>query len=403
MSKWMCVCVVLACSLSYAQTDFLDEQFEVNRTNDILYGTGAVQAPAPGEIDLLLDLYEPTGAGVPPLKPGFVIIHGRGSDKGSGKFVSWARDYAKRGYVCVSINYRIEEDDPPTPGDDQRERNVNAAVEDAVKAIAWLKANAAPLGIDPTRIAVGGNSFGGVTSLFTGFLELGPTAEVQVVVSYAAAMSDENNEGRESEIDAGDPPLILIYGDRDNLVPFSRSEDVGTAAAAAGIPYELHLMEGVGHTGVYNERKSFILPDGDTPFEKIEAFLYTQLELATIGSPDANTISINAAPGPIEEGDFITLTAPNGSDYQWVKDGEILLEAPPRVTGANDQTLVFDRVQVADSGIYRVDYDDGTKAVVSSEPLVLNVQPAAELPATGLLGISLLAALVAAGGVLRRH
>ena len=106
------LCSLLLGGPALAQTDFLDEQFEVNRTNDIVYGTGAVQAPAPGEIDLLLDLYEPTGAGVPPLKPGFVIIHGRGSDKGNGKFVSWATDYAKRGYVCVSINYRIGEDDP---------------------------------------------------------------------------------------------------------------------------------------------------------------------------------------------------------------------------------------------------------------------------------------------------
>ncbi len=292
--KCLCVPALFVCSVSFAQTDFLDEQFDVNRTNDILYGTGVVQAPAPGEIDLLLDLYEPTGPGVPPLKPGFVIIHGRGSDKGSGKFVSWATDYAKRGYVCVSINYRVEEDDPPTPGDDQRERNVNAAVEDAVKAIGWLRANAATLGVDPTRIAIGGNSFGGVTSLFTGFLELGPTAEVQVVVSYAAAMSDDNNEGMESEIDADDPPVILINGDNDNLVPLSRAVDVADAAAAAGIPYEFHLMEGVGHTGVYNERKTFILPDGETPFEKIEAFLYTHLELAAIGQ----TNGMDAFPEP---------------------------------------------------------------------------------------------------------
>jgi len=283
--KCLCVSLLLACSVSFAQTLFLDEQFDFNRTNDIVYATGAVRFPTPGDKDLLLDLYEPTGAGVPPLKPGFVIIHGSGSDKASGKFVSWASDYAKRGYVCVSINYREQEDDPPTPGDDQQERNVNASVEDAANAIAWLKANAATLGVDPTRIAVGGNSAGAVASLFVGFRELGPTAEVQAVVSYAGAMSNDTHEGHESEIDASDPPVILINSDEDWRAPYSRAVDVANAAAAAGIPYELHLMEGVGHPGVYNQRKTYILPDGDTPFEKIEAFVYTHLQLATIGDP----------------------------------------------------------------------------------------------------------------------
>ncbi len=403
MSKWLCLSCVLVCSVAHAQTVFIDEQFDVNRTNDIVYGTGPVQAPAPGEVDLLLDLYEPTGVGVPPLKPGFVIIHGSGSDKGSGKFVSWATDYAKRGYVCVSINYRVEEDDPPTPGDDQQERNVNASVEDAAKAIAWLKANATTLGVDPTRIAVGGNSAGAVASLFTGFLELGPTAEVQAVVSYAGAMSNNTNEGNESEIDAGDPPVILINSDTDSLAPYSRAVDVANAAAVAGIPYELHLMEGVSHPGVYNERKTYILPDGDTPFEKVETFLYAQLELATIGQSNPDTISINADPRFIRAGDFITLTAPDGSLFQWVKDGAPIADAPPRVTGANAQTLTFATIRVSDSGTYRVDYEDGAKALVSSAPLVISVQATAGLPATGVLGTAVLSGLVAALGLLRKR
>jgi hypothetical protein len=128
-----------------------------------------------------------------------------------------------------------------------------------------------------------------VASLFTGFRELGPTAEVQAVVSYAGAMSNDTYEGNESEIDASDPPVILINSDEDWLAPYSRAVDVATAAAAAGIPYELHLMEGVGHAAVYNQRKTFILPDGDTPFEKVEAFVYTHLDLATIGDPPADT------------------------------------------------------------------------------------------------------------------
>ncbi len=279
--KWLCVSFLLVSSVSFAQADFLDPQYGVRVTKDIVYATGAVRSPAPGSIDLLLDVYEPTGAGVPPTKPGFVTIHGGGFETGKKSAMSGlCTEYAKRGYVCISINYRLEGDDPPTPGGTELERAVNAAVEDAANAVAWLKTNAATYGIDPSRIAVGGNSAGAGTSLFLGFRELGPAAAVQAVVSFAGAMY-----GYEWEIDAGDPPVILIHGENDTIVPYPLAVLVANAAAAVGLPYELHILTGVRHAGAFRERNSYILPDGDTPGEKLQAFLYTHLRLAIIGKP----------------------------------------------------------------------------------------------------------------------
>lgn len=281
--RWFYVSCFLACSVSSAQTDFLDPQFGVSVTSDIVYATGAVRSPAPGSIDLLLDVYEPTGAGVPPTKPGFVTIHGGGYENGDkSQMRHLCTEYAERGYVCVSINYRLMGDDPPTPGDTELERAVNAAVEDAANAVIWLKANAAAYGIDPSRIAIGGNSAGAGASLFLGFRELGPAAAVQAVVSFAGAMY-----GHEWEIGAGDPPVILIHGEEDTTVPYFLAVLVANAATAAGVPNELYILTGVRHAGAFRERNSHMLPDGDTPGEKLQAFLYTHLRLATIGKPPA--------------------------------------------------------------------------------------------------------------------
>jgi acetyl esterase/lipase len=283
LMRWFYVSCFLVCSVSSAQTDFLDPQFGVSVTKDIVYATGAVRSPAPGSIDLLLDVYEPTGAGVPPTKPGFVTIHGGGFTSGDkSKMSGLCTEYAERGYVCVSINYRLMGDDPPTPGDSEYERAVNAAVEDAAKAVIWLKANAATYGIDPSRIAIGGNSAGAATSLFVGFRELGPALEVQAIVSFAGALF-----GYEFEIDPRDPPVILIHGESDTLVPYFLAEWVANAAAAAGVPNELHILTGVPHAGAYRERNRYILPTFETPNERIQAFLHTHLRLATIGKPPA--------------------------------------------------------------------------------------------------------------------
>lgn len=78
-------------------------------TPDVVYGAGKVGKPEPGEKKLLLDLYEPTGQGVPKLKPAFVAIHGGGWVQGDKRTpnenkAKLARELAGRGYVAVSIN-----------------------------------------------------------------------------------------------------------------------------------------------------------------------------------------------------------------------------------------------------------------------------------------------------------
>lgn len=107
--------------------------------------------PGPqGAPDVPVLIYRPTGAKAP--LPALLHIHGGGYVLGlaAGSGPANVRTAAEVGCVVVSVDYRLA---PETvaPG----------AVEDCYAALGWLYAAADGLGVDRSRIAVGGESAGG--------------------------------------------------------------------------------------------------------------------------------------------------------------------------------------------------------------------------------------------------
>jgi acetyl esterase/lipase len=179
--------VVILLSLgprSHAQDLFLEDYFASRETLDVQYGEAPIRSPSPGMKALLLDLFEPEGLGVPPRLPAFVLVHGGsfllGDKDRFSSVIPIAPSFTRRGYVVVAINYRKFNDDPsavptfdPTGhlgdlqlyagrdsypagffSDDVAEngqsgeenaaqyvRSVQAAIEDAGAAVAWLREN----------------------------------------------------------------------------------------------------------------------------------------------------------------------------------------------------------------------------------------------------------------------
>jgi acetyl esterase len=86
------------------------------------------------------------------LLPCLLFLHGGGWVLGSLETHDWVcRRLAKESGGCVlSADYRLAPEHP-----------YPAAVEDALAALRWLAAEARALGIDATRIALGGDSAGG--------------------------------------------------------------------------------------------------------------------------------------------------------------------------------------------------------------------------------------------------
>jgi len=259
---------------------FLDEQYPIQVDAGIVYATGAVRSPVVGDKDLLLDLYRPVGPDAPSLRPALVVVHASfaNGSRTRPNEVAFASAYARRGYVSVSIDFREPADDPPTehlaitPSDPTSVAAAAARV-DAARAVDWVRSNAAVYGIDPDRIAIGGHSAGGITSLGVAYRGAGEDgAVVQAVFSMSGGLY-----GTESFIEAGDPPLILLHGTADPTVPFSHAEAIVSRAAAVGLPYEFYPLNGVGHQ-LYPELGRVV--DGSTLERRIVDFMYRHLQLA---------------------------------------------------------------------------------------------------------------------------
>jgi acetyl esterase/lipase len=83
-----------------------------------------------------------------------VLVHGGGGFLGDrGEVHAWQDFYARSGYITLSADYFIFNDDTPPPVYPQPESDVKAAVQ-------YVRRNAAELGVDPERIVVDGFSAG---------------------------------------------------------------------------------------------------------------------------------------------------------------------------------------------------------------------------------------------------
>jgi acetyl esterase len=149
---------------------------------------------------------------VPPNLPGgtppplLVYYHGGGwvigsleTHDGVCRFLAEAA-----GVAVLSVDYRLAPEHP-----------FPAAIEDAWDAFAWAAENAATLGVDPTRIAVGGDSAGGnmagVVSLRARD-EQGPTPAMQLLI-YPVTDSADDPRSRNLFADG----FLLTKADMDHF------------------------------------------------------------------------------------------------------------------------------------------------------------------------------------------
>ncbi len=110
-----------------------------------------VLIPRPAK-PLGLRLYRPAGSTYADVLPGLLYLHGGGWVLGSlDSHDGVCRRLANLAFCeVVAVDYRLAPEHP-----------FPAAVEDAAAALAWVSGQADELGIDPARIAVGGDSAGG--------------------------------------------------------------------------------------------------------------------------------------------------------------------------------------------------------------------------------------------------
>jgi len=250
----------------------------VRRVPDVRYGE--ILGFRPLELDLYLPL-GPDGSvldhGVPDHGgPAAVIVyvHGGGWRRGSRRdpLPLLGADFYDRlaaaGFAVAAIDYRLS-----------GEARFPAPLEDVRTAVSWVRDNAAAYGLDAGRVFLWGDSSGGHLALLaalTGTKVAGVVAWFPVTdlaglpsdVAEAGGVPDAGPDSREAQLlgaaprsvprlagqaspvtHAGPdaPPILLMHGAADDMVPAAQSIRLAGALSAAGAAVELELVPGAAH------------------------------------------------------------------------------------------------------------------------------------------------------------
>lgn len=234
-----------------------------------------------------LDLYLPEQTTDRPL-PLIVCIHGGGWRGGSKAWCPMI-PMVGRGYAVASVEYRFS-----------HKAIFPAQIQDCQAAIRWLRANSKKYNFDPNHFGVIGGSAGGHLVALLGtaggkkaFAPIGGNEEqsdrVQAVCDYYGptdfntvmqqAADDKNVKNvfkfntpsdpysgligvsldadkQKSDavspvhyVSADNPPILILHGTHDALVPYAQSTEFVAALKAKGVQVLLQTLPGSGHGG----------------------------------------------------------------------------------------------------------------------------------------------------------
>ena len=234
-------------------------------------GSGAGQVETMAFADgLLLDFYRPVGSTARPV-PCVVVVHGGGWNSGERtQLAAFNHRLASLGYGVAAVSYRLA---PKFIWPAQRD--------DVMAALAFLKAKAREIGIDPERIVLLGRSAGGQIAEVVAYAAMDPAirglvglyAPSDLNFAYAHAEEDDvikspslmrqflggspdaakanyDSASALAFVSANSPPTLLLHGQLDGLVWHRHSErlaarltEMGVKNCFVSMPWATHAFE----------------------------------------------------------------------------------------------------------------------------------------------------------------
>jgi len=231
----------LLSAYSFAQCGqrYKDQIFsDVTITSDVVYSTA-------NSTTLKLDIYEPTGD-TEAQRPLLIMAHG-GSFIGGSKTqdnvcTQYCNAFAKRGYVCASIDYRLGNAFQMLDSSSAMQV-VMKAISDGKSAVRFFRKDAATTNtyrINPNMIIVGGNSAGAVLYMHAvniDSLNEAPPHLRNIITQNGGIEGNSGNDGYSSEMQGlvnlagglnvpefvgpNSKPSFNAHGDSDNTVPYN--------------------------------------------------------------------------------------------------------------------------------------------------------------------------------------
>jgi len=302
----------------------------VTITPNVVYGSAVNVNGINQSLDL--DIYQPWGDTFQ-FRPVLVFAHGGSfifGTKNDQDIVDLCMHFAKRGYVCLSINYRLGMNLPID--------SVNAgkavirATQDMRAAIRFLRKDFS-LGnnyhIHPDYIFAGGVSAGAFTALHLAYMD---STEVPSYLNLAGLGGLEGSSGNpgfnsgvmgvinlcgalgdSSWIQAGDIPFVSMHGDSDQTVPYGSasvvvfgipvipvdgSSSLNIRANHVGVTNPLYTWQGANHVpfvGTGTAAAAYM----DTAIGFIRTFLRSFLGIPPLGVTEAGSENrIRISPNP---------------------------------------------------------------------------------------------------------
>jgi acetyl esterase/lipase len=185
------------------------------------------------------DLYLPGGSHGN--GPAVVLVHGGGFVGGSrGDVASYAQALADRGIVVMAIDYRLSQGNwfPAQRLDDPGLLQAAAmARDDTSAAIEWLRGKASQFHVDPRHIAVAGYSAGAITAIEVAIHDQRVVGAVSIAGSTVEPQA----------MDPADPPLLLIHGAQDDVIPIRFAQDTCRHAQEVGEACALRTVDATKH------------------------------------------------------------------------------------------------------------------------------------------------------------
>ena len=232
-----------------------------------------------GEVDgqtLMLDVYRPPARVAP--RPAAILLYPGGMMAGERSWMGdAAQGLAEAGYVAFSIDYRLF--------DGGTRNRWPVQLDDAQRAVRWIRANAATYGVDPDRIASYGHSSGAQLAAFLGtrdtrddadpalagfssrvacVVDLAGTMDLSVPIDDAelsanwaallggtAAAPPGQATYRDFSpiafVDAATAPFLILQGGADSPVQIENSRRMEAALRTAGVGVVYGEFPGVDH------------------------------------------------------------------------------------------------------------------------------------------------------------
>jgi len=236
---------------------------EIDIRRDVIFSEAAGRP-------LKLDIYRPKAGGN---GAAVLLLHGGGWSRGSKDMLApHATALAEQGFVAIASEYRLT-----------GEARFPAQIHDTKRAIRWVRSQAGELGFDPDKLCLEGHSAGahlvllaagtpddarldppegagGVSAAVAAvaavyppvLFHLGETRPSGGLPARSLPGADDSEESVMlaspiEHVTPALPPVMLLHGDADKVVPVSASRRYEERVRAVGGKVDLHIFGGLPH------------------------------------------------------------------------------------------------------------------------------------------------------------